>query len=392
NSLPQALAVINPLQKGCSYPYKYLAGVGLAAKLASALSGSQEEVLDNYLDIVTLGTVGDIVPLTGENRVLVKHGLADFRQTKNLGLKALMEISGLAEREINARHIGYILGPRINASGRLGSPEDSLKLLLAQTEIEAQHLAQKLNKGNRLRQRIASQTLQQAIEQVEREINFKEHSIIVLGAPNWHQGVIGIVASRLVEKYFRPTIMISLEEEFGRGSGRSIGNFHLFKALTRCKHLLQEYGGHQRACGIKLKKDKFNEFFQTINRVTKEMLLPEDLLPALDIDAQIPLSDLDTNLIEQLEALTPFGADNPEPLFCSAKLKVKSRASVIAANHIKFWVTDGRLTCEAIGYNKAGVIPKLSGGEIIDLAYSPSINNWQGNFSIQLKIEDLKVV
>ncbi len=389
--LPEAVAIINPLQKGCRYPYKHLAGVGLAAKLACALMDNQKGVLDRYLDIVALGTVGDVAPLTGENRVLVKHGLAALRQTKRLGLVALMEVSGLANREINARHIGYILGPRINASGRLGNPEDSLRLLLSEAPEDAYSLAQKLNRGNRLRQKIESQTLREAIEQVESRINFKEHNIIVLGAPHWHQGVVGIVASRLVERYLRPAIIMSLEDSFWRGSGRSIGNFHLLEALTKCKDLLEEYGGHRRACGIKLKKDRFEEFFRTINRVTHRMLLPEDLIPTLEIDGEIPLSNLDEDLISHLEAFSPFGAENPQPTICSCGLKVRTKSSTVAGNHIKFWVTDGRFTCEVIGYNKAGVFPALSAGQTIDLAYSPSVNNWQGNFSIQLKLEDLKI-
>ncbi len=388
--LPQAWAIIDPLQKGCRYPYKYLAGVGLAAKLACALKDSQEEILDKHLDIITLGTVGDIVPLTGENRVLVKHGLVCLQQTRRIGLRALLEVSGLSNRQLNTGHIGYILGPRINASGRLGSPEDALRLLLTGKEDTASTLAHKLNQGNRLRQKIESQTLQEAIAQVESQINFKEHNVIVLAAEHWHQGVVGIVASRLVERYFRPAIIMSMDGEFGRGSGRSVGNFHLLEAITRCKDLLEEYGGHRQACGIKLKKDNFSEFFRTINQVAAEMFIPEDLIPVLEIDMQIPLSDLGAGVIEELTALEPFGTDNPQPLVCSSGLKLRSKAAIVAGNHIKFWVTDGRLTCEAIGYNKAGTFPLLEPGEMVDLVYSPSVNNWQGNFSIQLKIEDLK--
>jgi single-stranded-DNA-specific exonuclease len=302
-----------------------------------------------------------------------------------------MEVSGLANKEISARHIGYILGPRINASGRLGSPENSLRLLLAKTKESAHSLAKKLSEGNRLRQKIESQTLQEAIAQVESRINFKEHNVIVLGAPNWHQGVIGIVASRLVERYFRPTIMMSLDDDLGHGSGRSIGDFHLLEAVSKCKDLLEEYGGHRRACGVKLKKERLEKFRETINEVAKEMLIPEDLMPTLDIDLELPLSQINTELIAQLEALAPFGAENPQPVLCSTRLKVRSRSTIINASHIKFWVTDGELTCEAIGYNKAGVIPSFSGGEDIDLAYVPSINTWKGDFSIQLKIEDLRV-
>lgn len=388
--LPTALAVINPLQKDCAYPYKYLAGVGLAAKLASALRDNQDEIISEHLDLIALGTIGDIVPLTGENRIFAKHGLLSFQQTKKLGLKALIEASGLADREITARHIGYILGPRINASGRLGSPEDSLKLLLAQSKEEADVLAQTLCRGNRRRQQLESQTLQEAIAQVERRINFKEHNIIVLAAPNWHQGVIGIVASRLAERYSRPTIMMSLEDDFGRGSGRSIGGFHLLEALASCKDLLEEYGGHRRACGVKLRKDKFEQFFQAINLVASKMLLPQDLIPALEIDLEIPLANLDLNLIKELETLAPFGADNPQPIICSSGLKVKSKPAIVSSNHLKIWVSDGELTCEAIGYNKGLSFPELKAGDRIDLAYSPSINNWQGDSSLQLKIEDLR--
>lgn len=389
--LPNALTIIDPWQKDCSYPYKHLAGVGLAAKLASALMGSQKDILDKHLDLIALGTVGDVVPLTGENRILVKHGLSNFEHTEKLGLQALIKASGLANQEINARHIGYILGPRINASGRLGSPEDSLRLLLAQTELEAYAMAQKLNQGNRLRQKIETQTLQEAIAQVESRINFKEHNVIVLGAAHWHQGVVGIVASRLVERYFRPTIMMSFKDRFGRGSGRSIGNFHLLEALTRCKDLLEEYGGHKRACGLKLRREKVDKFFQAFNRVAKEMLLPEDLIPTIEVDLEMPLSNFNRDLIDQLDVLSPFGTDNPQALFCSSNLKVKSQSSTVAGRHIKFWVTDDNLTCEVIGYNKAGSFPKLNGGESVALVYSPTINNWQGNSSIQLKAEDLKI-
>ncbi|MFC1632286.1 single-stranded-DNA-specific exonuclease RecJ [Candidatus Omnitrophota bacterium] len=392
SGLPCAQTIIDPWQPGCKYPFKHLAGVGVAFKLAAALGGDQKVILDEHLDIITLGTVGDIVPLVGENRVLVKHGLVSLARTKKLGLRALMEVSGLADKEISARHIGYILGPRINASGRLGSPEDSLKLLLVQTELEAYALAQTLNRGNRLRQKIEAQTLQEAIEQVESKINFKEHQAIVLGAANWHQGVIGIVASRIVERYFRPTIMMSFKDGFGQGSGRSIGNFHLLQALTQCQDLLEEYGGHKKACGVKVKRTKLERFSRAFNRVAKEMLLPEDLIPGLDLDLEMPLSDLTEQFIKELQRLEPFGSDNPQPLICSSKLEVKSAAIKLARNHLKFWVSDGLLTCVAMGYNKAGVFPRFAAGQLVALAYSPSINNWQGNSSIQLKVEDLKII
>lgn len=390
-SFPEsAWAVINPLQKDCAYPYKYLAGVGVAAKLAAALTGEPEHILNKYLDIITLGTVGDVVPLTGENRLLVKRGLKTFSATLNVGLRALMDVAGIGKKEITARHIGYALGPRINASGRLGAADDSYNLFFADCEDTAYTLAKKLDGKNRLRQRIEQEILQEAMAQVESRINFKEHSIIVLGAPHWHQGVMGIVAARIVERYFRPAIMFSLRELSWHGSGRSIGNFHLLEAVSRCKDILETYGGHRRACGIRLGKDKFSDFFEAINRVAREMLLPEDIIPVLEIDAQMPLAHLTMDFIKKLELLAPFGTDNPQPVLCSCGLTVKASASVISGRHVKFWVSDGRLTCEAIAFNKAGNIPCLNGGEIVDIVYTPSINTWQENVSIQLEVIDVK--
>lgn len=391
-SFPEsAWAVVNPLQKDCAYPYKYLAGVGVAAKLAAALTGEPERILNKYLDIITLGTVGDVVPLTGENRTLVKRGLKTFSATRNIGLKALMDVAGIGKKEITARHIGYALGPRINASGRLGAADDSYNLLFADCEDTAYALAKKLDGKNRLRQRIEQGILQEAMARVESGINFKEHSIIVLGAPHWHQGVMGIVASRLVERYFRPAIMLSLRELSWHGSGRSIGNFHLLEAVSRCKDILEAYGGHRRACGIRLGKDKFSDFFEAINRVAREMLLPEDIIPVLEIDAQMPLAHLTMDFIKKLQLLAPFGTDNPQPVICSCGLKVKAPASVISGSHVKFWVSDGSRTCEAIAFNKAGTLPCLSGGEIVDVVYTPSINTWQENVSIQLEVMDVKI-
>jgi single-stranded-DNA-specific exonuclease len=183
--------------------------------------------------------------------------------------------------------------------------------------------------------------------------------------------------------------MLSFEDGLGRGSGRSIGDFHLLNAVSQCKDIVEEYGGHKRACGVKVKKERFAEFFDQINRVAKEMLVPEDFIPSLDIDLHIPLRELSLKLVEELALLEPFGCDNPQPLFCSTKVKVRSKAHVVASKHIKFWVSDEVLTCEAIGYNKAGVFPQFTGGEIIDVAYSPSVNTWGGDHSLQLKIEDV---
>lgn len=405
SALPQAFAIINPLQKDCSYPYKFLSGVGLAFKLIHALNFYQEdsarrknislhnlpERLRTFLDLVTLGTVCDVVPMTGENRSLVKYGLKRLSPPKRGGLSALVEAAGLGNREINTTHVGYILGPRMNAGGRLGSPLDSLRLLLTSSPEEAVRLSNTLNENNRKRQKLEEDALSEALDKIEREINFKYHRVIVLASSAFHPGVIGIVASRLTERFNRPTIIVALEEDLGKGSGRSIRNFHLFDALSRCEEYLQEYGGHSFACGITLRKQDVPKFQEALNRVASEILKPEDLIPTLEIDCEIPLNYLSEGFIVEMERLSPYGSANPRPLFCSRNLKLKSEPAVFGKNHLKMWVTDGRVTCEAIGFRKRELYPLLSRGESFDLAYYPSVNNWQGMSSIQLEIEDLQI-
>ncbi len=403
-SLPCAFAIINPLQKDCYYPYKHLSGVGLAFKLIQAFNSHQDgssptgdistrglsEQLQVFLDLVTLGTVCDVVPITGENRSLVKYGLKRLSPPERKGLSALVEVAGLIDREINTTHVGYILGPRMNASGRLGSPLDSLKLLLTSCPEEAARLSYTLNENNRQRQRLERDALCEALDRIEKEINFKYHRVIVLASRTWHPGVIGIVASRIAERFHRPTIIVALEKDLGRGSGRSIRNFHLFDALTQCEQYLQEYGGHSSACGITLRKQDIPKFTEVLNMIASEILKPEDLIPTLEIDSEIPLHCLSEGLIAEIEKLSPYGSANPRPLFCSRNLKLKSEPVVFGKNHLKMWVSDGRITCEAIGFRKGELYSLISQGESFDLAYHPSINNWQGMQTIQLEIEDLR--
>lgn len=405
-TLAHAFAIINPLQEGCNYPYKSLAGVGLAFKLLHALIFHKEgdhscaknlsleslpKQLQDFLDLVTLGTICDVVPITGENRSLVKYGLESLSSSKRKGISALVEVVGLENKEINATHVGYILGPRINAGGRLGSPLDSLKLLLTSSSQEAACLSRTLNENNRKRQKIGSEALREALERVEKEINFKYHRVIVLASSAWHLGVVGIVASRIADKFHRPTIIVALKEDLGRGSGRSINNFHLFDALTRCADYLEEYGGHASACGITLRKHDIPKFSQAINEIANEVLKPEDLIPTLEIDCEIPISSLSEGIIAEMDKLSPYGFANPRPLLCSRNLKLKSEPVVFGKNHLKMWVTDGKANCEVIGFRKGELYPLVATGENFDLAYRPSINNWQGMSSIQLEIEDLRI-
>jgi len=386
--VPSAYAVINPLQSDCGYPFKYLAGVGLAYKLAKALYEGTPHFAEDFLDLVSLGTVADIAPLVGENRILAKHGLDELNRRERVGLKALMDAAGL-DGSISASTIGFVLGPRINAMGRIGSPEKAVELLLSDDPALAANLAKVLGTENRNRQKIEARILEEALAKVEREINFKHHRVIVLASENWHPGVIGIVASRIADRFYRPAILISLDGKLGKGSGRSIEGFHLFEHLLRCKDLLAGFGGHESACGITIEKDRIAEFTDLINKEAFIDTKEEIFSPKLDIEMDVPLQQLSEDVIREIESLAPFGSENPRPVLSSRNVYIKDLPRQIGKTGFKFWVTDNNVTCEAITFSKGDLeVPKP--GSDIDLAYIPSINNWQGVQSIQLELRDIK--
>lgn len=387
--VPGAFAVINPLQPGCAYPFKHLAGVGLAYKLAKALYEGTSFFAEDFLDLVSLGTVADIVPLKGENRILAKHGLDEINKRNRIGLEALAEVSGLSEKVISSGHIGFILGPRINAMGRVGSPQKALDLLLAEDKTEAFKLAKVLDAENRNRQKIESGILEEALSKIEREVNFKHHKVIVLGSEKWHPGVIGIVASKIAEKYYRPTILVSLGPKLGKGSGRSIENFNLFDLLLKCKDVLVGFGGHESACGITIEREKLGEFREMINELSGPIVTEHVFSPRLDIDMDVSLDMLTEDVIAEIESLAPFGEENPRPVFSSRNLTIKDGPRHIGRNGFKMWVTDNSVTCEAVSFGR-GEIQMPKARSEVDLAYIPSINNWQGVQSIQLELKDIK--
>jgi single-stranded-DNA-specific exonuclease len=389
-SLPKACAIIDPLQDGCDYPFKYLAGVGLALKVAQALLDRTPEQMKEYMDLVALGTVSDVVPQLGENRILTKYGLDVLNTTERIGLRELIKVSGLKGRDISSGHIGFILGPRINASGRIGSPKKALQLLLTHRKDEAGEIAGMLNQENRNRQKIESGILQEAMQKVQTEVNFKDHKTIVLSSTDWHPGVIGIVASRLVDKFYRPTAIISVNRNVGKGSARSISDFNLFEAINKCKDHLMEFGGHKAACGFSIQKKEIERFKTRFNKFAKESLLPEHLLPKIRADMDIPLSKLSERLISDIERLAPHGPKNPSPLFISKGIKLKNTPKTIGRKGIKFWVTDGKITCEAVAFGVSDAFLDMMGEGEIDLAYSPSVNVYKGLRSIKLNLEDVR--
>lgn len=398
DGFPAACGIINPLRPDCEYPCKHLAGVGLVYKLTQALrmrfgarlSGKLADGDD--LDLVALGTIADVAPLRGENRIFVRHGLKRLAVTKRAGLRALIEVSGLGKKEeFHTDTVGFILGPRINASGRVSSSSHSLRLLLTEDAQEAASLADGLDKDNRQRQRMEEKILREAVLSVEREINFKEHKAIVIASDGWHPGVIGIVASRIVEKFYRPTILIAFKDDIGKGSGRSIRNFHLFDALSKCKEHLIGYGGHKHAAGITITKEKLEIFRDHFNIVASHALQPLDLVPRLDIDAEISLKDITPDFIKELKSFEPFGMGNSKPVFSARNLSLKARPKILNSNTLKIWVTDGSFTYEAVGFKKAFDFKIDPAPHSFSLAFTPSVNTWQGQETIQLVIKDLQI-
>jgi single-stranded-DNA-specific exonuclease len=386
----KAHAVINPLQKDCPYPFKYLSGVAVAYKLAEALTSGTPYDIEQHLDLVALGTVQDMVPQLGENRILTKYGLKEINDGDKVGIRALMEAAGLKGRKISAREIGYMLGPRINAAGRVSSAKIALRLLMTDSKEEAMELALALNKENRNRQRIERSILNEAINRVENEVNFKDEKVIVLDGDDWHPGVIGIVASRIAEKFNRPTIMISFDKDEGKGSGRSIKNFHLFEALTECRNFLTDFGGHAAACGLKISRRNLDCFKSRFNSVASGLLEAQDFMPTVTIDMEIPLRLLQKKLISEFESLSPYGPGNPRPILSSRSLKIKSRPRQIRREGIKMWVTDDNIICEAIGFGMKDSLPDILESSTVDLAYTPSVNRWKGVDTLQLGLVDVK--
>ncbi len=392
NERPDAYAIIDPHQKDCQYPFKYLAGVGVAYKLARALMKGNEDVADRFLDFVALGTIADVAPMNGENRILTKIGLRQLRSAKNVGLKALMEVGKIEPEKLTCRHIGFVLGPRINAMGRVGAANVALELLMCNNESETRGIANVLDKENRNRQAIEREILKQAISKVE-AMDLEGQHAIVLADEAWHPGVIGIVASRIVEQYNLPAILIAIDGDKGKGSGRSVAGFNLFEALTRSGEHLADFGGHAAACGVRIETKNIDAFRESLNEAAKQILSEtdiEEIIPELKIDCNLPFSHVGVKVIEELKMLMPYGPSNAEPVFATSALKVKNRPREIGRNGFKFLATCGSLTCEAITFRK-NKVHKPSQGDMINLAYTPSINSWNGYDSIQLNIRDLQI-
>lgn len=388
SKIPKAVAVVNP--QVCEYPFKPLAGVGVVFKFIQVL-GNKENVseLNRHLDLVALGTVSDVVPVIGENRLLVRSGLDTLSSSVNIGINALKKAAGIDKKQLTTRDVAFILGPRLNAGGRIDTARKCVEMLLSERKEEAFEIASLLQEDNKQRQKIQEEISQSALKILEENIDLEKNKVLVLANKDWHPGVIGIVASRLVEKFSKPSILISLNNGVGRGSGRSIGNFNLFENLENVRECLSTFGGHKYACGLEIEEGKIESFRININKFA-EKLPPDIFTPVLTADAVLSLDILTTSLIKEFQSLSPFGEGNEEPLFITKNLQIMTEPKKVGSNHIKFWVRDKKLHREVIGFGMGDYLGVLRKHNIVDLAYTPQIDTWDNRNSVILKIEDLK--
>jgi single-stranded-DNA-specific exonuclease len=390
--LPPADAVVNPRRSEAEGTYRDFCGAGVAFKMAQALV----KVLSlpgnlpyHLLDLAALATVADIVPLTGENRTLVRFGLKILSHSRWPGLQALIETVGLARRPLKAGHVGFILAPRLNAAGRIGDAMDGLRLLLSDDAETARSLARELETINARRQTMDQEILEQAVDHIEREVDLAEAYGLVLARDGWHPGVIGIVASRIVERFGRPTILVALEGEEGRGSGRSIPGFDLHAALVSCAPHLARFGGHTMAAGLTVRRERLPDFRNAFNAVAREALDPEDLVPTQRIDLTVPLDRLDLRLERLLQALEPCGPGNPAPVFGAAGVTARD-PRVVGTNHLRFVLDDGGARLPAIGFDWADRVPPEWAAGPVDVAFRLDRDEWQGDATLQARVVHIR--
>ena len=389
DELPEAVAVVDCKRKDNKYPFKNLAGVGVVFKLIQAISirmNLKEEAYLKYLDIVCIGTISDIVPLVDENRVIAKLGIKLVKVTKNIGLKVLLNTIGY--KEINSNAISFGVAPRINACGRMGHEDDAVKLFFTENEKEAIELTQKLNGYNSQRQEIEKRIFEESLLKIEKE-NIEQKSAIVIGSENWHHGVIGIVASKITDMFYKPSILICFEGEEGKGSGRSVAGFDLHDALCKTSDFLEKYGGHEMAVGLSLKKDKFDFFKDKFEKIADSADI-NNMVSIIKVDKEIVDKDVNFSLIENLKDLEPFGEANEMPVFIYKNLKIDSIRSFSEGKHLRLTLRDSNKLINAIGFNKGSLSEEYTIGDRIDVLGILEINSYNGNEIIQINIKDIR--
>jgi single-stranded-DNA-specific exonuclease len=396
DQIPDGYAVLDPKMKDCPYPFKELAGVGVAFKLLQALYTSLGYGMDDllqFLDLVAMGTAADIVPMLDENRILVKYGLERINTKPRNGLFALLESSSLLGRELDVSLIVFVIAPRINAVGRMSNAKKAVHLMTSSSLQQSRNIAKVLETENKMRRNVDETTCREAISFAEKQIEKDNTKILVLSKEGWHPGVIGIVASRIMEKFNRPTILISVLDGIGKGSARSTSNFDIYSALKGVENILESFGGHKYAAGLTVQAKNIEVLRERMQIVTNKSISNEDLVPTLEIESEISLKELDASFLKWLKMFSPYGPLNMRPVFVSRNVEVVGEIHVVGNNHLKFKVRSDGIVIDAIAFNFAEVRDKMKPSkQHIDAAYVIEENTWNGRTTIQMRIKDINLV
>lgn len=390
--IPNVYAAIDPKQKDCPYPFKSLAGVGVVFKLIQALDEKKSlpDLMDKYADLMCLGTVADISPLIDENRVIVTEGLKRFKTTKNIGLKALIDVSTNG-KAITTSTIGYIIAPRINASGRLGCASRSVELFLTDDAEKAHRLAESLCEENVLRQQTEQKMFKEALEYIEEHPEIKEDKVIVIPHENWHHGIVGIVSSKITEKFYKPSILFAIDGDEAKGSGRSVTGFNLFGALENCSGLLEKFGGHELAAGLTIKTENIAAFRQKINSDSSAKLDESLLIPTISLDAAIKVPYITLDTVHDINKLQPFGVDNPTPAFAVRNIKIHRISVMSDGKHLRMTLLKDGKYLDSVGFGMGEYYNHLKEGDFVDVAFALDINDYKGFQNVQLILKDIKL-
>lgn len=395
DEVPDAYCLLNPKQSGCEYPFKKLAGVGVAFKLLQALTLKMRfhmrELIEEYVDLVAIGTVADVMHLVGENRIIVKKGLELLSYTMNKGIRALADVAEIDLSNVQTGTIGFAIAPRINAAGRMGDPRCAVELLLATDDMTAKRYAEKLNNENRERQETEIKILEDALYMIENTPSYKEDFVLVLSHEGWHHGIIGIVASKISERFNKPCILISTDEKTGKGSGRSIKSFNLFRALENSQDYLLKFGGHELAAGLSISCENIEPFRTKINDYAKETLTEEDFIPLLYLDSELPPQYINMNTAEKLSVLEPYGMGNASPVFYAKNMTVIQKRALSDGKHIKLTLRSDDFVIDAVGFNMGELNELIKTDDVIDIAFNIDINIYRGMRQLQVLLKDVKI-
>lgn len=390
--IPDVYAAIDPKRKDCPYPFKSLAGVGVVFKLIQALDKNEslENLMDKYADLMCLGTVADISPLIDENRVIVTEGLKRFKTTNNIGLKALIDVSTNG-KAITTSTIGYTIAPRINASGRLGCASTSVELFLTEDEAKAAELADSLCHENTLRQQTEQEMFKEALEYIEMHPEIKDDDILVIPHEKWHHGIVGIVSSKITEKYYKPSILFAVDGDSAKGSGRSISGFNLFGALEHSSDLLEKFGGHELAAGLTIKAENIEAFRKAINSYAKGKIEEATLIPTISLDAQIKVTYITIDTVNDINKLQPFGVNNPTPSFSVRNIKIHRISVMSNGKHLRMTLYKDGKYLDAVGFGMGDYYSMFEEGDFVDVAFALDINDYKGFQNVQMILKDIRM-